>query len=324
MGRGDDIKKILNLAMNMRTSVQGYSIQDIKDECNVSLRTANRIKNIIDDVFEVEEVPNYTTKVKKWRLKRGTLDRIVAFTADEIATLEDCQTYMKSQNFTNRCDLLPEIIKKMKFTTLSNSVEKDAEALLEYHGFAVHQAPKIKLDTEVIEKISYAMLAEKYITFRYKNKKGEEKLRKVAPYAIIYSEYTYLVAKGDEDTFCKHFLLYKMQNVRVTDEYYEKDENFDLQEHLSKAFGAFQDLEPMKIKLLFSANVREAIENYNIHPNQKLELNPDGTTTVTFEAGGAYEICWFLFRWGKDVQILEPQELKDTYKKLLNEVIEKY
>ena len=92
-------------------------------------------------------------------------------------------------------------------------LEKDAEALLEYHGFAVHQAPKIKLDTEVIEKISYAMLAEKYITFRYKNKKGEEKLRKVAPYAIIYSEYTYLVAKGDEDTFCKHFLLYKILPV---------------------------------------------------------------------------------------------------------------
>lgn len=323
MARGDDIKKILRLAKNMRTSFQGYSIQDIKEECGVSQRTASRIKEIINDVFEIEEVPNYQSKVKKWRLKRGTLDKIVAFTADEIATLEDCQAYMKNQNYTNRCDLLPDIIQKMKFT-IKFSTEKDAEDLMEYHGFAVHQAPKIKLNKEVLEKISNAMLAEKYLTFRYRNKKGEEKQRKVAPYAVIYSEYTYLVAKDDDDSdIYKHFLLYKMQNVRVTDEYFEKDDSFNLQEHLSKAFGAYQDPTPMKIKLLFSPNVREVIQNYSIHPNQQIELNSDGTTTVTFEAGGAYEICWFLFRWGKEVEILEPQKLKDIYKELLQEVIEK-
>lgn len=321
MARGDDIKRILNLAKNMRDSVQGYTIQDIQDECEVSRRTAMRIKDIISDVFEMEEVPNYNSKIKKWRLKRGTLDRILAFSADEIATLEDCQAYMKSQNYTNRCDLLPDIIKKMKFTT-TGGVQNDVDALLELQGYAVHQAPKIKLDKETLEKISEALLAEKYLTFRYKNKKGEEKLRKVAPYAVIYGEYTYLVAKGDDDEFYKHFLLYKMQNTRVTNEYFEKDETFNLQKHLSKSFGAFQDLEPMKIKLLFSEKVKDIVENYSLHPNQTIVQNPDGTTTVTFEAGGAYEICWFLFRWGKDVKIIEPQELKDTYKRLLNDVIE--
>lgn len=322
MARGDDIKKILYLAKDMRDSTMGYSIQMIQDELGVSRRTAMRIKDIISTVFEVEEVPNPDSRIKKWRLKRGTLDRITAFSADEIATLEDCKAYMKSQNYTNRCDLLPEIIQKMKITTNSMAINDDVSDLLEVQGYAVHQAPKIKLDPQTISKISEALLAQKYLTFRYKNKKGEEKLRKVAPYAVIYGEYTYLVAKGDEDEIYKHFLLYKMQNTRVTNEYFDKDETFNLQEHLSKAFGAFQDREPMKIKLLFSENVKDIIENYSLHPNQKIIPNDDGTTTVTFEAGGAYEICWFLFRWGKDVQILEPQELKDTYKKLLNEVLE--
>ena len=321
MARGDDIKNILYLAKNMRDSVQGYSIQMIQDECEVSRRTAMRIKNIISDVFEMEEVPNPDSKIKKWRLKRGTLDRILAFSADEIATLEDCQAYMKNQNYTSRCNLLPDIIKKMKFTTNSMAINDDVSDLLEVQGYAVHQAPKIKVDSETISKISEALLAQKYLTFRYKNKKGEEKLRKVAPYAIIYAEYTYLVAKGEGDSVYKHFLLYKMQNTRVANEYFEKDEDFDLQKHLLKSFGVFQDKEPMKIKLLFSENVKDIIENYSLHPNQVITPNPDGTTTVTFEAGGEREICWFLFRWGKDVQILEPQALKDTYKELLNEVL---
>lgn len=322
MARGDDIKKILYLAKDMRDSTLGYSIQMIQDELEVSRRTAMRIKNIISDVFEVEEVLNPDSRIKKWRLKRGTLDRITAFSADEIAMLEDCQAYMKSQNYTNRCDLLPDIIQKMKITTNSMSVNDDVSDLLEVQGYAVHQAPKIKLDSTAMAKISEALLAQKYLSFRYKNKKGEEKYRKVEPYAVIFSEYTYLVARDEGDTVYKHFLLYKMQNVRVTNEYYDKDENFNLQEHLTKSFGAFQDKVPMKIKLLFSKNVKDVIENYSLHPNQQIIPNEDGTTTVTFKAGGAYEICWFLFRWGKDVQILEPQELKDTYKKLLSDVIE--
>lgn len=322
MGRGDDIKKILTLAKNMRLSYRGYSIDDIAEECEVTRRTAIRIKAIISDVFEMEEVPVTGSRIKRWRLVKGTLDSICAFSADEIATLEDCLAYMKSQNYTNRCDLLPSIIQKMKFKTSSRAIDDDVSDLLEVHGFAVHQAPKIKLDTGVIAKISEALLAQKYLTFRYKNKKGEEKLRKVAPYAVIYGEYTYLVAKSEDDNFYKHFLLYKMENIRVTDEYFDKDETFNLQEHLSKAFGVFQDKEPMKIKLLFSENVKDVIKDYSLHPNQKIIPNPDGTTTVTFEAGGAFEICWFLFRWGKDVQILEPQELKDTYKMLLSEVLE--
>ena len=320
MARGDDIRNILNLAKNMRESYQGYSIQMIEEECGVSRRTAIRIKDIIADTFEMEEVANPMSRIKKWRLKKGTLDRILAFTADEIATLENCEEYMKSQKYTNRCDLLPEIIKKMKFTT-TNAVQNDADALLELQGYAVRQAPQIKLDKEILDKISFAMLAQKYLTFRYKNQKGEDKIRKIAPYGVIYSEYTYLVGKGVHDKFPKHFHLHKMKEVKISDEYFDKDESFNLKEHLAKSFGAYQDLVPMKVKLLFSKDVREIIENYSIHPNQELTLNKDGTTTVTFTAGGAHEICWFLFRWGKDVKILEPVELKKKYKELLERAL---
>ena len=79
--------------------------------------------------------------------------------------------------------------------------------------------------------------------------------------------------------------------------------------------------DPMKIKLLFSKEVKDAIKDYNLHPTQKMKQNPDGTTTVSLEAGGRYEICWHLFRWGENVKILEPQELKDTYKELLDKAI---
>ena len=48
--------------------------------------------------------------------------------------------------------------------------------------------------------------------------------------------------------------------------------------------------DPMKIKLLFSKEVKDVIKDYNLHPTQKMKQNPDGTTTVSLEAGGRYEI----------------------------------
>ena len=116
----------------------------------------------------------------------------------------------------------------------------------------------------------------------------------------------------------RYYFLHKIKDPKVVDEYFDKDENFNLKKYLKNSFGIYQE-EPMKIELQFSKEVKDAIKDYNLHPTQKLKFNSDGTTTVTLEAGGRYEICWHLFRWGKDVKIIAPQELKDTYKQLLDE-----
>ena len=115
-------------------------------------------------------------------------------------------------------------------------------------------------------------------------------------------------------------MLHKIKEPKILNEYFDKDEQFSLKNYLSHSFGVYQE-EPMKIKLLFSKEVKDAIKDYNLHPTQKMKQNPDGTTTVSLEAGGRYEICWHLFRWGENVKILEPQELKDTYKELLDKAI---
>ena len=113
MSRGDGIKDILRLALIMQDSYQGLSLQDIQDEFDVSRSTAVRMKRIIEEVFAVEEVENLYSPVKKWRLSKKPLTKMVKFTAEEIAELENCKSMMKNMHYTNRCDLLSEIMAKM-------------------------------------------------------------------------------------------------------------------------------------------------------------------------------------------------------------------
>ena len=320
MGRHDGVKDIIRLAMYMQESFQGFSIQDIQDEFDVSRRTAIRMKDTVEDIFPyMEEVQNPLSRIKKWRLNKKPLSKMICFTAEEIAELENCKSMMKNLNYTNRCDLLAEIMAKIDVINESKAVGTDVEALLEVEGYAIRQYPRYKMNFNTLNVVSDALKAYKYVSFTYENNKNEVADLKVQPYGIVYGEKTYLLAYNEEKKGFRYYFLHKIKDPKVVEEYFDKDENFSLKDYLRNSFGIYQE-EPMKIKLLFSENVKDVIKDYNLHPSQKLKQNPDGTTTVTLEAGGRYEICWHLFRWGKDVQILEPQELKDTYKKLLDEV----
>ena len=318
MSRGDGIKDIIRLGLLMQESFQGLSLQDIQDEFEVSRSTAIRMKRILEEVFTLEEVENFYSPVKKWRLSKKPFTKLVKFTAEEFAELENCKSMMKNLNYTNRCDLLSEIMAKMAALNEQKAVKTDIEALLEAEGYAVRQFPRYKMNMTSFNIISEAIKALKYVTFSYENKKGEKSDLKIQPYGIIYGEKTYLLGYNEDKKGFRTYNINEIKNPKIVDEYFDRDENFSLKQYLSQSFGVYQE-KPMKVKLLFSKDVKDAISNYNLHPSQKLKQNPDGTTTVTFEAGGRYEICWHLFRWGKEVKILEPQELKDTYKKLLDD-----
>ena len=38
----------------------------------------------------------------------------------------------------------------------------------------------------------------------------------------------------------------------------------------------------------------------------------DGGLLVSFEASGLVEMAWHLAKWGREVEVLEPRELRET------------
>ena len=44
----------------------------------------------------------------------------------------------------------------------------------------------------------------------------------------------------------------------------------------------------------------------------------DGSLLVKFTATGSVEMCWELFTWGNNVEIISPQRLRQTYADLLD------
>ena len=48
----------------------------------------------------------------------------------------------------------------------------------------------------------------------------------------------------------------------------------------------------------------------------------DGSLLVKFTATGSAEMCWELFTWGNNVEVLAPQRLRTTYANLLERLNE--
>lgn len=318
--RSEKLEQLFCLALEMQDRSQGVSINFMKEEYGYERRTAYRMLEILKKLFLVEEVENPYATEKRWKItKRGIDSRSVNFTPEEIACLESCINQLQMiNNAPGTGDMLKTIKKKMN--VISKAKAADVEALLEAEGYARRQYPRRKVDDNLRDAIAKCLKAQTYFEFDYVDKVQKISHRKVQPYAIIYGENTLLLAYDETKKDFRNFIFHKISNYKVLDdEYFDKDESFNLEEYLNRSFGIYQDKELMDIELLFKEKVAKDVMEYNFHATQQLTKNDDGTVTLKMHTGGKWEICWHLFRWGENVKIIKPQILIDEYKKLLED-----
>jgi predicted DNA-binding transcriptional regulator YafY len=91
------------------------------------------------------------------------------------------------------------------------------------------------------------------------------------------------------------------------DEYFVRDASFSLEEFSRQSFGVYQE-EPFDVEWKFDKEVAKEAAKYIFHPTQEMIENPDGTLTVKFRAGGAREMDWHLYTWGKHVKVIQPKD----------------
>ena len=307
------VSDIIELIILMQSKVAGVSLNDIQEEFNVSRRTAERMRDSVLNLLpQVGEIPT-DSRVKRWGFINYSMNELVSFSKDEIATLEklkqNCDKISKKDlsTITNKIKTLNQ--KKL------NSLEQEIEFILNCEGYAVKQSPNYKIDLDSISTIREAIRGSFKLSGKYNDK---DKI--LSPLGLLFGEKIYLVAiednKGGEPFT---YLLHRFQNLKLTNKKFDS-KGFDLRGFAKKSFGVFQG-EIYNVKLNFDATAAEDASNYNFHPTQKGKWEKDGSYTVTFKASGDKHIIWNLFKWGDTVKIIAPKELKKKYKEYLQKVL---
>lgn len=314
MSRLNKANEIIELAILMQNSYIGLTLDDIAKEFECSRRSAERMKAVLVEKFgsKIEEVSSLNDKKKRWRFKKGTMNWLINFTSADFANLEQCKKSFKSSAKQKEID---ELIEKIKALNPENISNVDIDEILSNQAYVIRQGFRENIKLETLQLINDSILCQKQIRITYYDQEYT-----LNPYGILYSDRAYLIAYNIKANAIWTFRISKIKEITIADNYFEKEDDFDLKNYCARSFGIYQG-EIFDVVLQFNKDAAQDAKEYFFHPTQIGKLEQDGSYTLSLKASGEYEIITELLKWRDSVKILAPESLKEAYK---NEIRKMY
>ena len=165
---------------------------------------------------------------------------------------------------------------------------------MESQGFVARPGPREATDPQVIDALHAALLRCRVVEFDYAS--GAETAatrRRVRPLGLLSGLRRYLVGLPDEVGANERiYRLDKIAVVEVSNDWFERPEDFDIVAFSRRGFGAFQsDHEYGDVVWRFAPSAAARARGWVFHPDQQLEEEADGSLVVRFSACGHLEMC---------------------------------
>ena len=312
--RYEGLTNIVKLAIRMQGLRGGMTLNEIETEFGVSRRTAERMRDAVQEAFGVLELAENDDNKHHWRLRSDALRRLVSLSAEELAELGSAAETLERTGFEARASALRELDTKLRATLHTDSLERieaDIEALVQAEGLAMRAGPRPRLDRGLLARLREAITTCRIVEVRYlAQSTGRRSRQRIEPYGLIYGNRAFLVGRtGWKNKNMRLWRLANMSEAEITGEAFTRDPDFDLEIYARRSFGTFQE-KPVDAVLRFAAEAKRDASAFLFHPSQTMEENADGTLTVRFTAGGIDEICWHLVTWGESVTVEEPTRIR--------------
>jgi predicted DNA-binding transcriptional regulator YafY len=132
------------------------------------------------------------------------------------------------------------------------------------------------------------------------------------PYHIFFKRRAlYMEGYSITESGIRVYRMNRIGHVTLKTRGFAPKPNYDFGKRYKNAFSAFPGDQTEHVKIRFSKKVRPYIEESFWHQSQKLTKNKDGS--LDFEVNVAYprEVMWWVFRWGAEAEVLEPEWLRE-------------
>jgi predicted DNA-binding transcriptional regulator YafY len=189
---------------------------------------------------------------------------------------------------------------------------------------SLHSAPDVSVSAELIDACDTAIRDRRRMQFLYFSAhRNETTGRTVHPYHLQNNRGEwYLIAWCEWRKDVRQFYLGRIRQWRLLpgEGSYTVIPGFDAETYLSQGFGSLHGDEPVVVRLVFSAKQSIWIRERTYHPTQHTTELPDGRLELTMTVAGTQEALRWILGYGAEVEILEPnslrQEAAETAKKL--------
>jgi len=324
MARGDQLARQWIIFQQLMTSRYGKTVNDLAADLDCHPRTVYRDL----EALQVGGFPIFNDKVNGtnyWALMESAKKPVpIPFSLPELIALYFGRDVLKILKNTVFHDSLESLFKKIKATLPAESKKylKQIETSLRAGSGPHKNYDKFR---ETIETLNEAVINKKVVEIVYytmSRKKVTQ--RKVAPYKLwFYNGTFYLIGHCRWRDEIRIFAIDRIKMLNLTAERFEVPAEFNVDEFMKASFGVFQG-QPAHVKLHFTPYAAGYVKEKVWHDSQQISGQRDGSVVLELDVAGTKEIKHWILGWGSQVQVLEPDSLREEIRSEAAEILGVY
>ncbi len=187
-------------------------------------------------------------------------------------------------------------------------------------------AGKRQLELKAFEQVALATISRKQVKVTHLNRERAERVeRTISPQELVHYRDNWYV-----DAWChlrhsiRSFGLDAIENVQILDEPAQEVDTDELRRITQTSYGIFSGPPKAWAVLRFTQHRAQWVEGELWHPQQMATREPDGSYLLKVPYSDDRELLGDILRYGADVQVLEPKELRAKVQKTLLDAVGKY
>ena len=297
----------------------GLTVDEIAANMETSTRTARRLLAAVQDIEPDLTFRSADDSQKKFWYLPSAATRMPAVSAEQLSSLTTIASFMRAQGHQDYANILYELREGLQ-AGLERAhllrLDPDLEVLDASIEVTHRPGPKTSFDPIIRSQLLQAITEEKQVEFCYTDVRGiKTSQRRVSPYALVVGPRSYVICFDEDAGAERNFALTGIKGIQVCKQPATR-KGFDVQDYVTKSFGAFHDGQFHQWVLRFKASSLHELSTYQFHPSQTMIVLPSGEVEVSFYCESIREVAYECFRWEEHLVAIGPDPLKATIQKI--------
>lgn len=180
-----------------------------------------------------------------------------------------------------------------------------------------------EIDLEIFEAAGRALAEGRELVFSYRKLQGAgEETRRLEPYHLTCLDgQWYLIGHDPDRGSNRTFALTRMRSARLTERKFVRPEGTVLP---GGGFGIFSGDRLREVVLRFEGVAARLVAERIWHPTQRFKTLPNGLLEARFTLGDFTEIQRWILGWGGEVEVIRPEELRQSVVRELEKGLRTY
>jgi len=286
--------------------------------------------------------PNCTTVARYFEASRKTIQRDIEYMRDLLQAPIEYDKKKTGYFYNKEWTFLPsafldrqeaEALKATKkvlsqyqgtpyYQEISSALDKILQYLPASHSengildiYSFEQPASSEIDTKSFTLLDEAIRNSRKIAIAYRApSKQAETERTVHPYRLHYDQSKstwYLIAFCELRQATRTFAVNRIRSIAPCATGFTIPESFSIEHYLEQTFDQCTGVEEYAIAICFTPYQSQWIKEHRWHPTQQIEEHEDGSITLHMNVSALDAVKRWVMRYGKEAEVLEPEELRD-------------